>query len=98
MQHQESNKSANLQQGEEKMFEQSDRFSTGHVILAFFVGALSGVAAALLTAPMTGKETREHIGRFARRSKDRIADLPKAVRDRLIKGKEETRDIMDEGV
>lgn len=50
-------------------------FSPGAVGLAFLSGALIGVAAALLLAPKSGRETREQLRGYARKAEDGVREL-----------------------
>ena len=42
--------------------------STATLVLAFLAGAAAGAVVALLTAPKSGKETRESVADWVRRS------------------------------
>ncbi len=48
--------------------------SAGTIIGAFLLGSLVGAAVALLTAPRSGKETRERIGVWAEGAKERTRE------------------------
>jgi len=43
--------------------------TSGGMLVAFVIGALTGAAVALLYAPATGEETREYLGQKAREGK-----------------------------
>ncbi len=58
-----------------------DGFGMGGLLLAFLGGAVAGAAAALLTAPQSGAETRAGIGRLALRPKALVGRIPEAVAD-----------------
>lgn len=58
-----------------------DNSSSGTVLLAFMVGALTGAAVALLFAPASGEETREYLGQKARESRERARDAVEQGRD-----------------
>lgn len=61
-----------------------DRSFTGtHLLVAALGGAAAGAAVALLTAPRTGKETRDLIAARAREGKDALIDKSRRVRERL---------------
>ena len=47
-----------------------DGSAAGTVIVAFVLGAITGAAVALLTAPATGEETRRKLGERAREGKN----------------------------
>jgi len=49
--------------------------SSGTVLLAFILGAIAGAAVALLTAPATGRETREFIGEKTREGVRKAKDV-----------------------
>jgi gas vesicle protein len=53
----------------------------GSVILAFVLGAITGAAVALLTAPASGEETRRKIGEKARDSADQARKMADQGRD-----------------
>ena len=52
-----------------------DDNGAGSIILAFVLGAITGAAVALLTAPASGEETRRRLGEKARDSADRARDM-----------------------
>ena len=55
-------------------------FTTGQMLCTLLVGAAAGAAIALLTAPRTGRETREALGVLGRRVRNKAASLPHMVR------------------
>ncbi len=63
------------------------RYSFGHLAIAFFGGALAAVAATLLTTPITGRESRAHVVRLAKRGKVVLAQAPDVIRRGLRRGK-----------
>ena len=62
------------------MTETKESGSAGTILLAFVLGAIAGAAVALLTAPATGRETREFIGEKTRegvrKAKEVLAEEP----------------------
>ncbi len=68
------------------------KFSTGTIMLAFVVGGVVGAGVALLTAPQSGRETREKILDMADDAKDKIRslteDAKEKIRDTYRHGKE----------
>lgn len=65
-------------------------FSAGQITLAFLGGAAAGAAAALLTAPQSGSETREQLGdyvrrgkKYVRRGKKRAERLPETAQEAM---------------
>jgi gas vesicle protein len=61
-----------------------DRGTSGSsLLLAFLVGAAAGAVVALLTTPKTGREMRDSVGSWAKRSRagDAIDRAVRAARD-----------------
>ena len=73
------------------MYEEKN-FSTGSLVLSFIVGGIVGAGIALLTAPQSGRETREKIGEFAGDAKDKIISMGQSAKlkraDTLSRGRE----------
>jgi gas vesicle protein len=59
--------------------------SSGSLMVAFVIGALTGAAVALLFAPATGEDTREYLGQKAREGKAK-------AREAMDQGREYYRD------
>ena len=55
----------------------------GSVVMAFLAGAAVGAAAALLFAPVTGRETREYLGQRARDGRERASEAARQGRELL---------------
>ena len=66
--------------------------SAGSVLLAFLAGATAGAVAALLLAPQSGRDSREQLRSYARRTEEGIRDLADRAgelwEDAVDKGKE----------
>lgn len=79
----------------------SMRDDTKTVAGAFLIGGLIGAAIALLYAPKSGRETRKHISKTARRIKndavDLIEDTIDDVHDFASDLKDKTEDIIEHG-
>jgi gas vesicle protein len=71
-------------------------FSPGAVGLAFLSGALIGVAAALLLAPKSGRETREQLRGYARKAEDDVRDLAEKAGQALDRAVERGMDLVQE--
>ncbi len=65
----------------------ADRENTGSLVAAFLLGALLGAGVALLTAPRSGKETREELRQWAEgataKAREKVKELYASARDRL---------------
>lgn len=59
--------------------------TSGSLMVAFVIGALTGAAVALLFAPATGEDTREYLGQKAREGKAKAQEA-------LDQGREYYRD------
>jgi gas vesicle protein len=59
--------------------------SGGSLLLAFLAGAAAGAVVALLTAPKNGREMRESVGSWVRKSgaKDAVNRAVRAAREAL---------------
>jgi len=71
-------------------------FSPGAVGLAFVTGALVGAAVALLLAPQSGRETREQMRGYARRTEDNLRDLAGKATEALDQVVERGREVLQE--
>ena len=58
-----------------------EKFSTSGIILAFVGGAAAGATMALLLAPKSGEQTRRQLKDLASTSKDKVAKVPRAIKD-----------------
>ena len=71
-------------------------FSTGAVVISFLVGGLVGAGVALLTAPQSGKETREKIKDLADDAKEKIKDLAEDAREKIKDTYRHGREVVGE--
>lgn len=68
----------------------------GHVVLAFVLGGIVGAGIALLTAPRSGKETREKIREFADETKKKTSEYAEQVKDKLSSAVEHGKEFVSE--
>ena len=69
----------------------------GSVVMAFLAGAAVGAAAALLFAPVTGRETREYLGQRAREGRDRASDAARHGREVLARQRDNVVTAFERG-
>jgi gas vesicle protein len=65
-------------------------------LVAFATGAAAGCAIAYLTAPRTGRETREALQFWTRDIRDKASRLPQATRAALERGSRAGREAFAE--
>ncbi len=71
-------------------------FSGGQIALAFLGGVAAGAAIGVLTAPRSGRETREELNGYLRRGKEKTARLPEAVKSATGAAREAFGEVMAE--
>lgn len=71
-------------------------FSAGSVILAFVLGGIVGAGAALLTAPQTGRETRDKIREFADETRKKAGEYSGQVKDKFSSAVESGKHFVEE--
>ena len=59
---------------------ESKTYCGKHMFMAFLGGAAAGAAVAYLTAPKSGRETREQIGGYIKAGADKGRSLPAAAK------------------
>jgi gas vesicle protein len=69
----------------------------GGILAAFFLGALTGAALALLFAPATGEQTREFLGEKAREGKAKAAETARQTREALNRQRETVAAAIERG-
>lgn len=67
-----------------------DRNQVGSVLLGFLLGAAVGGGIALLTAPRSGRETRERLRGLAGETRERIRQIAEEAEERIA-------DVLQEG-
>lgn len=70
--------------------------SAGSVALAFLSGALLGAVAAVILAPQTGRESRERVTGYARRTGNDLRDLKNRATDSVEEVVGRGRELVDE--
>ena len=71
-------------------------FSTGSMLAAFVVGGLVGAGIALLTAPQSGKETREKIKDYTDEAKDKIKNAADDAKAKIADALRTGRDMVED--
>lgn len=61
-------------------------------MLSFLIGAVVGGGIALLTAPKSGKRTREQLKRMARGAKEKAEDYYDEMKDKAAEATEKVQD------
>ena len=69
----------------------------GSILLAVLLGAVSGAAVALLSAPQSGKETRDYLGEQANEARARAAEAAAKGRDAINQGRETLNTAIERG-
>lgn len=69
----------------------------GSVLLAFFVGAVTGAAVALLFAPAPGDETRQFLGEKAREGRQRATAAARQGREVLKRERDQIVSAIEQG-
>ncbi len=71
-------------------------FSAGSVALAFLVGGIVGAGVALLTAPQSGRETREKIKDLADEAKEKIVAVAEDAKEKMLDTYRHGKDLVGE--
>ena len=71
-------------------------FNGLQLLIAFATGAAAGAAVAYITAPRSGKETREALQGWAREARDKASRIPHAVREAVERGTHAGREAFSE--
>lgn len=71
-------------------------YSAGSVVLAFVLGGLVGAGIALLTAPQSGRETREKIKELSDETRKKAAEYAGQVKDKFSHAVESGKHFVDE--
>ena len=75
-----------------------ERYTGAHIMMAFLGGAIAGAAIAFLTAPQSGRETRESLKGWTREARDRAGRLPHAVREASTRATQAAREAFTESL
>ena len=71
-------------------------FSAGAVGLIFLIGGLAGAAAALLLAPQSGRESRQQLRQYARRTEETFHELADRATEALGRAVDAGRGVVQE--
>ena len=71
-------------------------FSAGSIALAFLVGGIVGAGVALLTAPQSGRETREKIKDLADEAKEKIVAVAEDAKEKMLDVYSRGKDVVGE--
>ena len=71
-------------------------FSAGAAGVIFLIGGLAGAAAALLLAPQSGRESREQLRRYARRTEENFHELADKATEALGRAVDAGRGVIQE--
>ncbi len=71
-------------------------YSAGSVILAFVLGGIVGAGVALLTAPQSGKETREKIKELADETRKKASEYAGQVKEKVSSAVEHGKGFVTE--
>lgn len=71
-------------------------FCTGSILLAFVLGGVVGAGIALLTAPQSGRETREKIRELADESRKKASEYAGQAKDTVSSAFEQGKHYVDE--
>jgi gas vesicle protein len=74
-----------------------DGGAAGAIIVAFVLGAITGAAVALLTAPASGDEMRRILGEKARDSRDRASGAARQGREFINRQRETIATAVERG-
>jgi len=71
-------------------------FSAGSVILAFVLGGIVGAGVALLTAPQSGRETREKIKEFTDETRKKATEYAGQVKEKVSSAVDSGKNFVEE--
>jgi gas vesicle protein len=65
-------------------------------VVSFLIGAMVGGGIALLTAPKSGKRTRQQLKRMARDVQEKVEDYCDQIKDKAVEAAETSQDYYHE--
>lgn len=79
------------------MSNQNDNCGAGIAVISFLAGAVMGAAIALLTAPRSGRETREMLSEYGDELREKARHLPEEVKCQAGHAVERSREMIEHG-
>jgi gas vesicle protein len=76
----------------------SNRYGGVHLLIAFVAGAAAGAGVAYLTAPGSGRETRDNLRGWAGDVREKVGNVPHAVRHAYAKASEAAKTAFAEAL
>jgi gas vesicle protein len=77
---------------------ETNRYGGAHLLIAFLAGAAAGAAAAYLTTPRSGRESREQLKGWAGDVREKTARVPHAVREAYARASEAAKQAFAEAL
>ncbi|MBI4825752.1 MAG: YtxH domain-containing protein [Nitrospirae bacterium] len=71
-------------------------YSAGSVILAFVLGGIVGAGVALLTAPQSGRETREKLMEFADDGRKKVSEYAGQAKEKFSSAVDSGKHFMED--
>ncbi len=77
---------------------ENGRYSGAHLLIAFLAGAAAGAVVALLTAPRSGRETREKVQTWTEDLRAKALTVPDATREAWGRATQAAKDTFAEAL
>jgi gas vesicle protein len=73
-------------------------FKGSHLLVAFLAGAAAGAILGYLTAPESGRRSRERVKKAARSAERAVREAPTRLRDSWARAAEAVRDTLEDAL
>ena len=71
--------------------------TAGGFVVAFLSGAAIGAVAGILLAPKTGRESRQQLGKYLKKTQDNVRQFGQQAGDAINSAVAKTKDALEEG-